>query len=120
MTKRKRTPPPSPPPRAIFQIPASLQRLSVISRSLAHQSEKLAGVSRDGQNMRITAQAQAQAQAQALSGAPPAVAAASAGMDGGDGHGQGFRAFAPRKQPSFPDAQTWVEPKARRSQVAGE
>src|SRR2546423_8674360 len=111
MTKRKRTPPPSPPPRATFQIPASLQRLSVISRSLAQQSDKLAGVSRDGQNMPITAQAQAQ------SGPPPAT---SAGMEGRDGQGLGFRAFAPRKQPSFSGAQTWVEPKPRRTQVADE
>jgi hypothetical protein len=111
MTKRKRTPSSSPPsrPLAPFQIPASLQRLSVISRSLAHQSDKLAGANQDDHS--------AHTQAQALGHVPPPVLAASAGTVGHDGQGQGFRAFAPRKQPSFPDAQTWVEPKLRGTQI---
>jgi hypothetical protein len=113
MTKRKRTPSSSPPPRARvpFQIPASLQRLSMISRSLAHQSDKLAGVNQDDENGSIIAQAQAPGDV------PYAVAANSAGADTRDGRDQGFRAFAPRKQPSFPDAQTWVEPKPRGSHI---
>ena len=114
MTKRKRTPPPSPPPGAQvpFQIPASLQRLSVISRSLAHQSDKLVRFGADGQNARFAAQAQGQAGVP-----PPVMGAASPGTAVRHGRGQGFRAFAPRKQPSFPDAQTWVEPRARGTQV---
>jgi hypothetical protein len=111
MTKRKRTPSSSPPPRARvpFQIPASLQRLSMISRSLVHQSEKLAGPSQDDQNSRIIAQAQP------LGEVLPSVAATSGGTEARDGQAKGFRAFAPPKQPSFPDAQTWVAPKPRRS-----
>lgn len=113
MTKRKRTPSPSPPPGAQvpFQIPASLQRLSVISRSLAHQSDRLGGFNTDGQNTRIAAQARGR------DDVPPGVGAASSGTAVHNGHGQGFHAFAPRKQPSFPDAQTWVEPKTRGNQV---
>ena len=109
MTKRKRTPSSSPAPRArvSFQIPASLQRLSMISRSLAHQSDTLA-VNADGPNPRIIAQAQA------LGGATPSVATASSKTEVRDGRGHGFRAFAPPKQPSFPDAQTWVAPTPRR------
>ena len=114
MTKRKRTPSSSPPPRVRFQIPASLQRLSMISRSLAHQSDRLAGLSQDDHNVRIIAQVQAQAPG----GAPPVVVATSAGIEARDGQGHGFRAFAPHKQPSLPDAQTWVEPKPGGTQVA--
>ena len=108
MTKRKRTPSSSPAPRARvpFQIPASLQRLSMISRSLAHQSDKLA-VDLDDHNPHIIAQAEA------LGGAPSLATAASSTIEVRDGRGHGFRAFAPPKQPSFPDAQTWVAPKPR-------
>jgi hypothetical protein len=111
MTKRKRTPSSSPPSRARvpFQIPASLQRLSMISRSLVHQSEKLAGLSQDDENSRVIAQAQP------LDEVLPSVAAPSGGTEARDGQAKGFRAFAPPKQPSFPDAQTWVAPKPRRS-----
>jgi hypothetical protein len=113
MTKRKRTPSSSPPPRARvpFQIPPSLQRLSMISRSLAHQSDKLARVSQDEQNARVIALAQP------LGEVLPSVAATSGGTESRDGQAQGFRAFAPPKQPSFPDTQTWVVSKPRRSHV---
>jgi hypothetical protein len=113
MTKRKRTPSPSPPPRVRvpFQIPASLQRLSMLSRSLVHQSEKLAGLGQDDHNARMIAQAQP------LGEVSPSVAAASERAEARDGQAQGFRAFAPPKQPSFPEAQTWVAPKPRRSHV---
>jgi hypothetical protein len=113
MTKRKRTPSSSPPPRARvpFQIPASLQRLSMISRSLAHQSDKLAGFGQDDQNARVIAQQQP------LGEVLPAVATTSGGTEARDGQAQGFRAFAPPKQPSFPDAQTWVVSKPRRGHV---
>ena len=113
MTKRKRTPSSSPPPRSRvpFQIPASLQRLSMISRSLAHQSDKLAGVSQDDQNAHVITQPQP------LGEVLPSVAATSGGTESRDGQAQGFRAFAPPKQPSFPDTQTWVVSKPRRSHV---
>jgi hypothetical protein len=113
MTKRKRTPSSSPPPRARvpFQIPASLQRLSMISRSLAHQSDKLAGVNQDDQSTLMIAQAQPSGEV------IPSVTATSGGSESRDGQAQGFRAFAPPKQPSFPDTQTWVVSKPRRSHV---
>ena len=81
----------------------------MISRSLVHQSEKLAGLSQDDQNARVIAQAQP------LRDVLPSVAATSGGTEVRDGQAQGFRAFAPPKQPSFPDAQTWVASKPRRS-----
>lgn len=115
MTKRKRTPSPSPspPPRGqvFFQIPASLQRLSRISRSLACQSDKLAGLEQDDQNAHTIVQEQA------LRDRPTAVAATPAGTAVRDRQGRGFRAFAPHKQPSFPDTQTWVEPKPQGTQI---
>ena len=107
MTKRKRTPPPSPPTRAsVLQIPASLQRLSLLSRSLAFQADNLAS---DGQD---TQSADAVAQAQAVSGIAPAEMA-PVNINSSNGQNQGFKAFAPSKQPTFPVTQTWVEPKAR-------
>ncbi len=107
MTKRKRTPPPSPPPRAsVLQIPASLQRLSVLSRSLAYQSDKLADSGQDAKNAHTVAHAQV------LDGTPSAVTAFVT-MTSPNGQIQGFKAFAPSKQPSFPDTQTWVAPKPR-------
>ena len=113
MTKRKRTPSPSPATRAQppFQIPPSLQRLSMISRSLAHQSDKLAGGNLDAHNARISGQAQA------LGDAAPSVVAAT---EPRDARGRGFRAFAPPKQPTFPLAQTWVAPKPRWAQASVE
>ena len=81
----------------------------MISRSLVHQSEKLAGPSQDGKNSRVIAQAQP------LDEVLPSVAASSGGTEARDGQAKGFRAFAPPKQPSFPDTQTWVASKPRRS-----
>lgn len=57
------------------------------------------------------------AQAHGQDDVPLVISAASPAAAVRDGQGQGFRAFAPRKQPSFPDAQTWVEPKTRGKQV---
>lgn len=107
MTKRKRTPSSSPPPRARVpvQISASLQRLSILSRSLAYQSDKLTTADQDAHNM--------QAQAQASDTAPLQGTARPAGIPSANGQKQGFRGFAPPKQPSFPETQTWVAPKGR-------
>jgi hypothetical protein len=49
MTKRKRTPSPSPPPRrrVIFEVPQSVWRFQAIARELARQSELLASATLD-------------------------------------------------------------------------
>ena len=106
MTKRKRSPP-APQQRA-FEIPASLQRLSNISRSLAKQSDDLAGTKEADKNTGIIAQAQ-----DIANGPAPSTPAAPMSRPGPVKIGSAFRGFVERKQPSFPDTQTWVEPKPK-------
>ena len=111
MTKRKRSPP-APQQRA-FEIPASLQRLSNISRSLAKQSDGLAGTKEADKNPDIISQARALA-----NGAPSSTPAVPKSRAGAVKQGSAFRGFVEAKQPSFPDTQTWVEPKPRSTPVA--
>ena len=104
MTKRKRTPPS--PPRS-FQIPDSVQRLSVISRSLATQSDKLAAGNRGIQKKGIIGQSQKSG------GTLPSAIATPPGATLRGSKGSGFRAFAAPRQPPFPESQPWVAPKPR-------
>ena len=107
MTKRKRTPPLSPSHSVrVVQIPASLQRLSILSRSLAFQSENLSGGGQDAQNGHDTRHRQT-VDDTTLTGT------ASVNMNSPNGQIQGFKAFAPSKQLSFPNTQLCVAPKPR-------
>ena len=106
MTKRIRTPPPSPPllTQVPFQIPTSLQTLSVLSRELAKQSNRLPGSGVCAQSAPIAIQQQGLDE----SLLPPPAASSESALH--PNSRPAFRASARQKQPSFPQAQTWVEP----------
>jgi hypothetical protein len=56
MTKRKRTPPPSPPPshqRVDFEVPQSLLKFQAIARELARQSEEIVQRAADQQDTQL-------------------------------------------------------------------
>ena len=114
MTRRKRTPPPAhsagahrgsssgaTPAVPSFRIPASLQQLSALSASLARSADKPA----EEKNSKMVRAAQAQAQA-----------ALGLGLEGRKNKEK--RPKPPKElkwktdQKMFPEAQTWVKPKA--------
>ncbi|ETN38305.1 uncharacterized protein HMPREF1541_06336 [Cyphellophora europaea CBS 101466] len=110
MTRRKRTPPPSPRPSRAFQIPASLQQLSALSASLARRAEP-SGEQRNSEVVR---------QAQALTGGEPS-------RDKGHSQqGQESRRQTPKnrglrwkfEQQGFPEDQKWL-PSSQNARSAG-
>ena len=100
MTRRRRSPEPQDPrKRFAFNIPASLQHLSAISRNLAHEADVQNGVDKENDNSRLVARAQAQA----LSVSPPRERPSQPANPPSIRWHEG-------QQKDFPEQQTWVQP----------